>query len=179
MPATTTRQLTALSTMDALQIHGQLNRRRFSSIAALALASTVLPLRAAPGQGHLPLAGALDDQLSAALRQGSPLIVMVSLDGCTFCRMVRESHLLAMAAQGLPVVQVDWRSNRALRDFAGAATTHDGMVRRWGIRVAPTVLFFGPQGREVAERMVGSYQPDFYGSYLESRLEQGRRALRG
>jgi len=29
----------------------------------------------------------------------------------------------------------------------------------------------------VAERMEGAYQPDFYGPYLEGRLEQSRTAI--
>lgn len=165
--------------MNTLHRRQQPNRRRFSLVAALGLVSTAFPLRASSGHGQLPVASALGNELSAALRQNSPLVVMVSLEGCVFCRMVRESHLLPLAAQGLPVVQVDWRSGRLLRDFSGASVSHDDMARRWNIRIAPTVLFFGPGGQEVAPRMVGSYQPDFYGSYLDARLEQGRRAIKG
>jgi glyoxylase-like metal-dependent hydrolase (beta-lactamase superfamily II) len=34
-----------------------------------------------------------------------------------------------------------------------------------------------PGGKEVAERMEGSYHPDFYGPYLEDRMAQGLKAL--
>lgn len=146
------------------------------SCMALAAASP-WPCAADGSHPGLPLASALDQSLSQALRQGGPLVVMVSLDGCVFCRAVRESHLVPMAREGLPVVQVDWRSARTLRDFSGQAATHDEMARRWSIRVAPTLLFFGPGGREVADRMDGSYLPDFYRGYLEARLEQARRAI--
>jgi hypothetical protein len=43
--------------------------------------------------------------------------------------------------------------------------------------VTPTLLFFGPGGREVAERMEGGYLPDFYGSYLDDRLAKARTQL--
>jgi hypothetical protein len=43
--------------------------------------------------------------------------------------------------------------------------------------MAPTLLFFGPGGREVAERMEGAYLPDFYRAYLEQRLDQARAKL--
>jgi hypothetical protein len=39
------------------------------------------------------------------------------------------------------------------------------------------LLFFGPGGKEVAERMEGAYLPDFYGPYLEERLATGRKSL--
>jgi hypothetical protein len=49
----------------------------------------------------------------------------------------------------------------------------------WGIKVAPTVLFFGRGGVEIAERLVGGYLPDFYGVYLDERVRSARLALRG
>ncbi len=101
---------------------------------------------------------------------------MVSLEGCAYCRLVREHYLAPLVQQGLAAVQVDWRSPQALQDFAGPGT-HDDAVRRWKIRVAPTLLFLGPGGREVAPRLVGVSSTDFYGAYLEARLEEARKAL--
>jgi hypothetical protein len=40
------------------------------------------------------------------------------------------------------------------------------------------VLFFGPQGQELAERLVGVAVPDFYGEYLEARLTEARAKLK-
>ncbi len=125
----------------------------------------------------LPSARALSDELALALRQGRPLVVMVSLDGCPFCRIARQSHLLPMHRQGWEIVQVDMRSPQAVRDFDGKMLTHDALVQRWRVSVAPTLLFIGPGGKEVAERMEGAYQPDFYGPYLEDRLDKARTAI--
>jgi hypothetical protein len=103
---------------------------------------------------------------------------MVSLHGCPFCRVAREHYLLPLSReQALPVVQVDMRSAQSMRDFAGVVRTHDAQVRAWGVRMAPTVLFFGRGGVEVAERLVGAGLPDFYGAYLEERLTTARNAL--
>lgn len=127
----------------------------------------------------LPPARSLREELAAALKAGQPLVVMVSLDGCVFCKMARESYLApARRDRGLPVVQVDMKSSQPLRDFQDTLTTHDAMVRAWGAKVTPTVIFFGRDGVEVAERLVGGYIPDFYGAYLDERLERSRRALR-
>jgi hypothetical protein len=43
--------------------------------------------------------------------------------------------------------------------------------------LAPTVLFFGSQGREVAARLKGAYLPDFYGAYLDEQLAIARQAV--
>lgn len=82
-----------------------------------------------------------------------------------------------MHRDGVVIVQVDMRNPQPVLDFAGQLTTHGQLTRLWKISIAPTVLFFGPGGQEVAERMEGAYQPDFYGPYLEQRMAQGRKAL--
>ncbi len=114
-----------------------------------------------------------------ALKARQPLVVMVSLHRCPWCEAVRNNYLAPMHAQeGLPVVQVDMRSTAPSRTPVGAATTHDALVRTWGVKVAPTLLFLGPGGAEVAERLVGG-ATDFYAASLDKRLAQARQALGG
>ena len=142
-------------------------------------ASLVFPRLFAAGVPMLSPSISLADELRNALRKGNPLVVMVSLEGCVFCKVVRENHLLPMHKQsGLDVVQVDMRTQQVTRDFSGAIATHQLLVQSWGVRVAPTVLFFGPGGVEVAERLTGGYIPDFYGAYLDERLAKARLRIR-
>ena len=102
---------------------------------------------------------------------------MVSLHGCPWCEESRNNYLAPMhAEQGLPVVQVDMRSQQTTRNLQGQASTHDALVRAWQVKVAPTLLFLGREGREVADRLIGG-SPDFYHAYLERRLEQARQTL--
>lgn len=145
-------------------------------IAMAAVLVTALPLRAAP---LLPLAASLRDEIAAADRAGQPLVLMVSLEGCAYCRMVRDHYLAPMRAQeGLPVVQVDMRSARPVLDAAGQPRTHDALVRAWQVDAAPTLLFLGAGGRELAPRLRGMSSADFYGAYLDERITTARRALR-
>ncbi len=133
----------------------------------------------AASTADLPLAVSLADELAAALKHGNPLVVMVSLERCPFCIVARDNYLAPMRTQqALSVVQVDMRGAVAVKDFKGDLLTHDQLVRRWGVKVAPTVLFFGPGGVEVAERLKGAYISDFYGSYLDERLTQARAAIK-
>ena len=127
----------------------------------------------------LPAAESLPASLEHALQAKQPLVVMVSLHGCAFCKVVRENYLQPLRVSGLQVVQVDMRDNRVLVDFDGTSLTHDAWVRKQGIKLAPTVLFFGAQGREVAARLKGAYLPDFYGAYLDEQLAVARRMVAG
>jgi hypothetical protein len=70
------------------------------------------------------------------------------------------------------------RRTSNLQGFAGDTTTPADQARAWKARFAPTVMFFGPDGRELAERLVGVAVPDFYGEYLQERLNEARRKLR-
>jgi hypothetical protein len=45
------------------------------------------------------------------------------------------------------------------------------------IKVAPTVLFYGPGGKEVAKRLDGAYLPDFYAAYFDEQYQAARLAL--
>lgn len=153
-----------------------LHRRDWLRLALASAMPMVVSAQSA-GTATLPASQSLKDELALALRKKQPLVVMVSLDGCPFCRMARQSYLSPMHKNGLDIVQVDMNSAQPAFDFAGQATTHGQLIRQWKIAVTPTVLFFGPGGKEVAERLEGASLPDFYGAYLDDRLEKGRRAL--
>jgi len=157
----------------------RLSLSRRQGLRALALlglgASGVAPARAAGKT--LPLSASLPDELARALKARQPLVVMVSLHRCPWCEEVRNNYLAPMRAQErLPVVQVDMLSPRQTRDLQGAPTTHEALVRAWDVKVAPTVLFLGPQGKEVDDRLVGG-SPDFYSAYLDRRLALAREAV--
>jgi thioredoxin-related protein len=156
----------------------RLSRRQ--TLQSLAWCVVTAPaLNAMAASATLPSTESLQASLAQALQVKQPLVVMVSLHGCPFCKVVRENYLHPLLASGLHVVQVDMRDNRALLDFDGAALTHDAWVRKQGIKLAPTVLFFGAQGREVATRLKGAYLPDFYGAYLDEQLAVARRVVAG
>lgn len=156
-----------------------LHARRRLLLAGAALAG--LPLSGiAQSAGRVTLAPAvsLPDELAQALRARQPLVVLVSLDGCPFCRMARDSYLGPLRdEQHQAMVQVDMQRKRQVVDFSGKSVTHDDLVKAWAVSVAPTVLFFGPGGKELAPRLVGASLPDFYGAYLDERVHMARRAI--
>jgi thioredoxin-related protein len=152
-------------------------RRQWLQQAAVACA-LVSPLVWAQGKDkHLPSTASLPLSLQQALQTKQPLVVMVSLEGCAFCKVVRENYLLPLQREGLPMVQINMRDKSALVGFDGTPQTQDGLIRQWGIKIAPTVLFFGERGQEVAQRLNGAYLPDFYNAYLEEQLTIARRAV--
>lgn len=155
-------------------------RRKTLGAGAAFVASLVLPWRAAASAARtqrLPRPQSLTAEIERALRARRALVLMVSLDGCPYCKLVRDAYLVPLLAGGQPVVQIELAQTLALVDAAGRASTHAQVVCDLGIRVAPTVLFLGRDGAEVAARLVGVASADFYGGYLSERTEIANRSL--
>ncbi|MFM8557998.1 MAG: thioredoxin fold domain-containing protein [Betaproteobacteria bacterium] len=145
---------------------------------------------AEPGHAAYPPTGSASElRLLAAesLAAGRPMVVMFSLRGCPWCDALRREHFAGLiAAQqqlGILAVEVDMTDSRAFASPQQVPTPASlradsprDLSRHYRVRLAPTVLFLGPQG-EVADRLVGYGSPDFFGAYLEQRIAQARSAL--
>ena len=128
----------------------------------------------------LPTPSSLRGAALAAAARGEPLVVMTTLKGCVYCELVRNNYLAPMRRDGeLVAVQIDVLDRQSsLQGFSGETTTPAEQARAWNARFTPTVMFFGPDGKELAERLVGVAVPDFYGEYLQARLLEARGKLK-
>lgn len=166
--------MTSQLALNRVAAPGMRRRTWLGAVCALGL-----PAMTCAAGATLPSAESLREALSAALKDGSPLVVLVSLDGCNLCKLAREHYLGPMRLQNkLPVVQVNMHSSAMLQDFKGIALSHDQMVRAWQVRIAPSVLFFGAGGVELAPRLTGIGSVDYYGAHLDQRLHQARAAIK-
>ena len=143
----------------------------------LGLCVCALALTQAIAETPLPAAHDLQRSAAAAAARGEPLVVMFSLPGCPWCERLRSSTYQWLVKDGHAVVQVEMVDTAPLRDFEGRPTTGKALARRYGVKLAPTVLFFGPGGRELADRLVGAGQPEFYGGEVDDAMKQGARRL--
>ena len=121
----------------------------------------------------------LRDRARAAESKGLPLVVMTTLHGCPFCDVVRNNYLLPMHQRGqIIAVQLDITNSVPVEYFNGQWLTPREIARQWKNRVAPTLYFYNAKGQELTERLEGMAVPDFFGVYLDQRLEQASKALR-
>jgi len=73
--------------------------------------------------------------------------------------------------------QINQDGKQPLLDFKGKETTHARFAAAEKIKLVPVVAFYGPDGRKLAERIVGVRLPDFYNAYLEDAIEQSAKML--
>jgi hypothetical protein len=152
------------------------SRRRLLLASASAAGAALLAPAWAAKPPVLPTPASLATELAAAQRRRKALVVMVSLEGCPPCKLVRENYLAPLLREGQPIVEIDMLGPDALAGFDGLPSTQRALTRDWGVRVAPTVLFFGRDGKEIAPRLAGMAIPDFYGAYLQDRVDAANRA---
>ncbi len=128
----------------------------------------------------LPTTDSLPQAAQAAVGKQMPLVVMTTLHGCPYCDLVRGHYLGPMLRDGdIQAIQIDMTDRRAnLMGFDGKLTSGYDQVRAWRARMAPTVLFLGRNGEELAERLVGVAVEDMYGDYLKSRLDLASQRLK-
>ena len=157
-------------------------RGRLRLLAGL-LAAAAAPARAATTGTALPLLEDWRADARDAAKRHVPIVILFSLPGCPYCEQVRQSHLAPMrrdpARRELAIIrQVDIHGADRVVGLAGERLTHADIARARGIRGAPVVQFWSPEGESIAEPLVGMLLPDFYGAYLDQGLEAARQRLR-
>ena len=150
-----------------------------SSSAGLAAPATEVPHRLESPASH-------EAVLRDSARDGVVVVAMFTLPGCPFCAAIRRDQMRHLAREQvdrrLRLVEYDLSDRKP---FSGSGARADSpaspaaLAAALGIRLAPTVVFLGPDGSELAERLVGYSSPDFYGAYLEQRIAQARSRLAG
>ncbi len=155
---------------------------RTGVVAALACTVLLGAVHAEPARSTLPAADDLAGDGRTALQRGAPLVILFSLPGCAYCEVVRRHYLVPLANEGpvaeRPLVrEVELSSAAPLRGFDGEAASGSALGKRYGIRVAPSVLVLDGRGRQLAPVLEGGDVAGMYGAYLDDMLATARRAL--
>jgi len=124
---------------------------------------------------------AADARLAA--KRKIPLLLLFSEAGCPWCERARQGYLLPMQRNPeyrakVIMREVEIGKSAALVDFAGNKTTQAEFSRRNRISMMPTVQLFGPRGEPLGEPLVGFGSEDYYGYFLDQRIDAALAQLR-
>ena len=119
-----------------------------------------------------------------ATERNVPLLVLFSEAGCPWCERARQEFLLPMQLNpeyGAKVMmrEIGVDSQAVLVDFDGNRTTHAEFARRRSVSMMPTVMLLGPRGEALAEPLVGFRGADYYGYFLDQRIDGALALLHG
>lgn len=130
---------------------------------------------------HLPQPTNLQQEAAEMTRTASPMVVLFSQNGCSWCDQAR-THLVPMSRatdENTPARfrQINLDDDTALVDFSGRQTTQRAFADREKIRFTPTMVVFGASGEQLGDPIVGMRLPDFYGQYVTQAIEKARAQM--
>ncbi|HUV20835.1 MAG TPA: thioredoxin fold domain-containing protein [Gammaproteobacteria bacterium] len=110
------------------------------------------------------------------------LVLEFSREDCPYCRKLEKLFLLPMQRNAhyddkILVRSISLDANETVIDFAGRSVATDQFATRYGVSMTPTLLFLNPDGVEIGERLVGIWSEDFYGYFIDSRIDAARESL--
>lgn len=124
----------------------------------------------------------LRDESALAREKNLVLVLEFSSEYCGYCRRLEELFLLPMQRNAdydtkVLIRSVSLDSFESIIDFRGQRIDTSDFAARYGVSLTPTLLFLDASGKEVSEKLVGIWSEDFYGGYIDSRIEAGRQKL--
>jgi thioredoxin-related protein len=132
--------------------------------------------------GPVPAAADLAADARILRERQVPMMMLYSRSNCGWCEKVRQLYLASIAADPKAEVvlrQIDLDRDTPLVDFSGRRTSHRQFAQAHKVKLAPTLMFFGPDGGQLVEAIVGYRLPDFYGAHIDDAIEDSRNRLRG
>lgn len=119
-----------------------------------------------------------------AQAEQKPIVLFVSADHCTYCHTLKAEILHPMLIAGdykdaILLRNVDLDRGGMIVGFAGERLKPSQFLARHFPRAqfTPSLLFVDGQGREIAPRLVGYNNFEFYSYELEERINQALSAL--
>ncbi len=132
---------------------------------------------------EIPLAVDLGTDAVRARSDGKPLVVLYTASYCEFCEAVKTGYFRHLEADPRYASRIILRevvidSALELTDFAGNDLTHGRFAEDRGVMLVPTVRFLDSRGETVADPLVGVSNLDFYGWYLDQRIQIAMKRTR-
>lgn len=158
-------------------------RQHKAALLALILAWMAPALGYAAGKSAVLPAQDLTQDAKMAEARHLPVLVMFSRPNCAYCTQVLKEFLEPMQRnaeyRGKVVMRlVNASSNAPLRDFSGGMTTHAEFAQEHGVGMVPAIHLYDSWGTSLAEPLVGLSTPDYYGHFLDQRIDEALAKLR-
>jgi len=154
-----------------------------SLLAPLVLLAAMFATDAVSGD-VVNMQGIADFRSEAQLLRSDNLILVLefSSEYCGYCRKLENLFLLPMQRNAgyddkILVRSISLDAFETVLDFEGRTVSTSDFASRYGVSLTPTVVFLNADGVEMSERLVGIWSEDFYGGFIDNRIEEARERL--
>ena len=154
----------------------------------LALMAFTLVAHASNGTGKPPVQVASSNNLAQlghqSLQERLPVLLVFSADHCPYCELLETEILKPMLLSGqyeqkVIIRKIDTDAASEVHDFDGQKISVQDLMSRYKVFVTPTMLFLGPDGKELSERLVGINTVEMFGGLVDDAIEVSLHKLRG
>ena len=106
-----------------------------------------------------------------------PILLLISRKGCPYCILIKREILKPMLISGdytdkIIIREIILDPTVTLQNFNGSVITSSELANRYSIEMTPTLLFLGPDGKELAERIVGINTIELFSYYVDQAIDK-------
>ena len=119
-------------------------------------------------------------QEAEVMRAGKLLLVLeFAREDCPYCHKLERLFLLPMQRNAdyddkILIRSILLNDDQTVIDFDGRSLATNEFAARYGVSLTPTLLFLNADGIETSERLVGIWSEDYYGGFIDSRIDTAR-----
>lgn len=111
----------------------------------------------------------------SAADPGAALLVFTK-EGCNYCERLLRDQIAPLKLNAdlawLRIVEVPMAGEESIALPDGRRASGRALATAYQVKLAPTVVFLDRQGAVAAKALVGYTSPDFYGAFIDQRIEQ-------
>jgi len=133
---------------------------------------------------EVSMQGIVDLRSEAQLLKSENLILVLefSSEYCGYCRKLEDLFLLPMQRNAayddkILVRTISLDAYETVIDFEGRTVSTSEFASHYGVSLTPTLLFLNAEGVEMSEKLVGIWSEDFYGGFIDNRIDEARDRL--
>ena len=124
----------------------------------------------------------LRDEARRAKADNLVLVIEFSSEYCGYCRQLEELFLLPMQRNAeyrekVLIRYVSLDAFETLVDFDGQSMSTGEFAMRYDVSLTPTLIFLDSDGNEISDKLVGIWSEDFYGGFIDERIDEARQNL--
>ena len=110
------------------------------------------------------------------------LVIEFSSDYCSYCRRLEEDFLMPMQKNAdyndkMLIRSVSLSDYTNMVDFQGRSVSRAQFASQYKVVVTPTLVFLDSNGVEMSEKLVGFWSEDYFGGYIDNRIDEARGKL--
>lgn len=119
----------------------------------------------------------LSQEGKLSLRTKRPILILFSREGCPYCIQIKREILKPMLISGnytekIIIREIILDPTATLIDFNGSAIKASELTDKYSVEITPTLLFLGPDGNELAERIVGINTIELFSYYVDQAIDK-------